>query len=113
MSGDNYPTSGDVFINGRSVKTNMDEVRHNLGYCPQFDAITPLMTGRENLFFYARVKGIPEEAIASRVDQLVRQLDLTSYENQLCGTYSGGNKRKLSVAIALVGNPPIVMLDGA
>jgi ABC-type multidrug transport system ATPase subunit len=83
-----------------------------LGYCPQFDAITPLMTGRENLFFYARVKGIPEEDIPSRVDQLVHQLDLIAYENQLCGTYSGGNKRKLSVAIALVGNPPIVMLDG-
>ena len=111
MTGEHQPTCGDITVNGYSVKTKMGKVRHMLGYCPQFDAIVPLMTGRENLFFFARIKGIGPDKIENVVNTLVRKMDLSDHENRLAGTYSGGNKRKLSVAIALVGNPPIVMLD--
>ena len=71
----------------------------------------PLLTTREHLDFYARIKGIPEfdnEGKPLRdmlIKQKINEMDLKKFENVLSGTYSGGNKRKLSVAIALLGNP--------
>ena len=60
---------------------------------------------------YARIKGIPEAEIASVVDSHLRNLGLKVFENKRAGTLSGGNRRKLSVAIALIAEPPIVFLD--
>jgi hypothetical protein len=63
------------------------------------------MTGRELLTFYARVKGVQHAAIPATVERLVEKLNLTKHAGKPCATYSGGNKRKLSVASALVGGP--------
>jgi ABC-type multidrug transport system ATPase subunit len=84
-----------------------------MGYCPQFDALHELLTAEETLSFYARIRGVPERAIASLTQQMSERLTLTqdNQHKRPCGTYSGGNKRKLSVAIALIGAPPIVLLD--
>lgn len=112
-----------------------------MGYCPQFDAINDLLTGREHLVFYCRLRGVPENEISGvRVmgeiseylqrtfwfssfewpycwllaPQVVRwgllTLGLTQYADRSAGRYSGGNKRKLSTAIALIGAPPVVFL---
>ena len=80
-------------------------------YCPQFDALFPLLTTKEHLQLYARIKGIPEAEIVSVVDSHLRNLGLKVFENKRAGTLSGGNRRKLSVAIALIAEPPIVFLD--
>jgi ATP-binding cassette subfamily A (ABC1) protein 3 len=69
------------------------------------------LTAREHLELYAAIKGIPSNMREKLITEKIEQLNLTKYENVLAGTYSGGNKRKLSVAIALLGNPPIVFLD--
>lgn len=69
------------------------------------------MTAREHLELYARVRGIPEDDIENIVGELITRMNLDEYAERLAGTYSGGNKRKLSVAIALIGNPPVVILD--
>ena len=82
-----------------------------IGYCPQFDALLPNLTAKEHLEMYAIIKGIPEKYREKLIDQKIKQLNLTEYQDKLAGTYSGGNKRKLCVAIALLGNPPIVLLD--
>ncbi|XP_032129352.1 retinal-specific phospholipid-transporting ATPase ABCA4-like [Sapajus apella] len=82
-----------------------------MGYCPQFDAIDELLTGREHLYFYARLRGVPAEEIEKVADWSIKSLGLTVYADCLAGTYSGGNKRKLSTAIALIGCPPLVLLD--
>jgi len=63
------------------------------------------------LFLFARIKGIPEEKIPTFVDNLIQQIGLREYADKPSGGYSGGNKRKLSVGMALIGNPSIVFLD--
>ena len=60
---------------------------------------------------YGRLRGLPEYEVGNTVAELIERLGLTEYANRQAGTYSGGNKRKLSTAIALIGDPPIVFLD--
>ncbi|TRY97479.1 hypothetical protein DNTS_008213 [Danionella cerebrum] len=103
LTGDTYITYGEAFLSKHSVLTEMEKVHQLMGYCPQFDAINNLLTGREHLEFYARLRGVPE----SRVAQWgVQKLGLSQYADREAGGYSGGNKRKLSTAIALIGAAP-------
>lgn len=60
---------------------------------------------------FARLRGVPEVEVQSLVSSLIRRLDLTEHADKPSYTYSGGNKRKLSTAIALIGDPPLVLLD--
>merc|ERR1719453_231946 len=69
------------------------------------------MTARETLYMFARLKNLPEPTIAETVDELLEKVTLTPYADRPCGSYSGGNKRKLSLAIALVGSPAVIFLD--
>ena len=83
-----------------------------MGFCPQFDSIFDLLTAREHLMLYARIKGIVEKDLNRVVNVKIAEMGLTEYADRLVGLYSGGNKRKLSVAIAMIGEPSIVFLDG-
>eukprot|EP00041_Stephanoeca_diplocostata_P024604 m.629157 g.629157 ORF g.629157 m.629157 type:complete len:160 (+) comp22562_c0_seq61:5145-5624(+) len=69
------------------------------------------MNARELLTMYARLRGIGEASIPDCVENLIEKLDLTAHASRMCKTYSGGNKRKLSVACALVGDPQVLLLD--
>jgi ATP-binding cassette, subfamily A (ABC1), member 3 len=69
------------------------------------------MTVEEHLWFYARIKGIPEQRRHDVIEDCIKQLNLAEHRKKPAGTLSGGNKRKLSVGIATVGNPPIILLD--
>uniref|UniRef100_A0A8C5NBN0 P-type phospholipid transporter n=1 Tax=Gouania willdenowi TaxID=441366 RepID=A0A8C5NBN0_GOUWI len=111
LTGDIPVSSGEAFLNGYSIRTEMRDVHQNLGYCPQFDAINDLLTGREHLEFYARLRGVPEKEVAMVAEWGIQKLGLVKYSNKPAGTYSGGNKRKLSTAMALIGCPPVVFLD--
>ena len=111
LSGELNPTQGTATIQGFNVIQDMKKIRKLIGYCPQFDALLDKMTAREHLDLYAAIKGIPYARRKKLVDQKIDQLNLKRYEDVQAGTYSGGNKRKLSVAMALLGNPPIVFLD--
>ena len=103
---------------------NQAKARSEYGYCPQFDALIPLMTVRETLAMYARIKygegrngskgGKSQSSAACIEEQVLRsieRLDLKKHEHTLAGALSGGNKRKLSVAIALLGSPSLLFLD--
>ena len=79
-------------------------------YCPQFDALFDKLTVREHLQLYARIKGVKEAVISAVVRSSIDTLGLTKFEHKQAGQLSGGNKRKLSVAIALMAEPPIVFL---
>ncbi|KAJ0055813.1 hypothetical protein NL108_012856, partial [Boleophthalmus pectinirostris] len=111
LTGDIPITAGEAFLNGYSIRTEMRNVHQNLGYCPQFDAINDLLTGQEHLEFYARLRGVPEKEVAMVAEWGIRKLGLVKYANKPAGTYSGGNKRKLSTAMALIGCPPVIFLD--
>ncbi|XP_023665182.2 phospholipid-transporting ATPase ABCA1-like [Paramormyrops kingsleyae] len=111
LTGDIAVSSGDAFLNGYSIRTQMTDVHQNMGYCPQFDAIDDLLTGQEHLEFYARIRGVPEKEVKMVAKWGIQKLGLVKYSNKSAGTYSGGNKRKLSTAMALIGCPPVVFLD--
>ncbi|XP_036411124.1 phospholipid-transporting ATPase ABCA1 [Megalops cyprinoides] len=111
LTGDTSITYGEAFLGGHSVLTEMERVHQLMGYCPQFDAISDLLTGREHLEFYARLRGVQEEAVAKVAQWGVKKLGLTQYAEREAGGYSGGNKRKLSTAISLIGAPPVIFLD--
>uniref|UniRef100_A0A667XKN2 ATP binding cassette subfamily A member 7 n=1 Tax=Myripristis murdjan TaxID=586833 RepID=A0A667XKN2_9TELE len=111
LTGDTPITYGEAFLNHHSVLTEMERVHQLMGYCPQFDAISDLLTGQEHLELYARLRGVPEDSVAKVAQWGVKKLGLTQYADREAGGYSGGNKRKLSTAISLIGAPPIIFLD--
>lgn len=111
MTGDILPTTGSGTLGGFDILGEQLEVRRLIGYCPQFDALFELMSVREHLELFARIKGVSSANLNDVVKILMHQMNLDDFENKLAGTLSGGNKRKLSVAIALIGSPPIVFLD--
>lgn len=101
--GDVMPDVGDVLIKGVSVVHHPRSARLSLGVCPQFTAIDSQLTVREHLTIYARLKGLRGEEILANVDSLMRATALISYADRLASKLSGGNQRKLSLAIALLG----------
>ncbi len=111
LTGEIMPTSGSALISGHDIVTDTHRARLFMGYCPQFEAVIANMTGREMLTMYAMVRGIPEKYVAAEVERIIFKLDLPRYADKLSGTYSGGNKRKLAVAAAIVGDPKVILLD--
>ncbi|XP_069013979.1 retinal-specific phospholipid-transporting ATPase ABCA4-like [Embiotoca jacksoni] len=111
LTGDTDVSSGEATVAGYSILTAILDVHQNMGYCPQFDAIDELLTGREHLYLYARLRGVPESEIPRVAEWGIQKLGLTEYADRCAGTYSGGNKRKLSTAIAMIGCPALVLLD--
>uniref|UniRef100_A0A3P8SHL2 P-type phospholipid transporter n=1 Tax=Amphiprion percula TaxID=161767 RepID=A0A3P8SHL2_AMPPE len=111
LTGDIDVTSGQASVAGHSILTDILDVHQNMGYCPQFDAIDELLTGREHLHLYARLRGVPECEISRVAEWAIQKLGLSEYAGRSAGTYSGGNRRKLSTAIAMIGCPALVLLD--
>ncbi|KAM6107258.1 LOW QUALITY PROTEIN: phospholipid-transporting ATPase ABCA7 [Pterocles gutturalis] len=111
LTGDTEVTLGEAWLKGHSVLSDLQSVHQHMGYCPQFDAITDLLTGREHLEFFSRLRGIPEEETPRVAQWGIAKLGLGPHADRPAGKYSGGNKRKLSTAIALLGCPPVVFLD--
>jgi ABC-type multidrug transport system ATPase subunit len=99
LCGDEMPTSGHALLAGCNANNQTDDVRRLIGYCPQYDALHDLMTAREHLYFYGRIRGVSEQKLEATVEVLLRSLSLTEYADRPSGGYSGGNKRKLSVAV--------------
>ncbi|GAM22256.1 hypothetical protein SAMD00019534_054310 [Acytostelium subglobosum LB1] len=111
LSGDISPTAGVATINGYDLISQRAGALHSIGSCPQFDALIPLLSAREQLYLYCRIKGIPEALIQSTVEAFIAMMDLGAIANSNVGGYSGGNKRKLSLSVAMLGNPSVVFLD--
>eukprot|EP00038_Savillea_parva_P008022 m.174117 g.174117 ORF g.174117 m.174117 type:complete len:1815 (+) comp13791_c0_seq1:54-5498(+) len=111
LTGDESISGGMALINGFDLAVNMNTARKFIGYAPQFDALIDLMTGRELITMFAYLRGIPPTRVADDVNRLIYGLGLQKHADRVCKNYSGGNKRKLSTAMALVGRPPLVLLD--
>nr|QUF59424.1 ATP-binding cassette transporter Abca1-like2 [Brachionus angularis] len=111
ITGEIRPSYGDVFINGYSISQQREKAYKNLGYCPQKNAIFPLLTAKEHLIFYARLRGIPEQFVKDVSIWALNRFGLNAFANRIAQDYSGGNKRKLSTAIAILGNPTVICLD--
>lgn len=110
LTGDTKISSGEAFVRGISLKNNMPEVHKIIGYCPQFDALLEDLTGVETLELFALLRGIHPSQIPHLSQRLATELNFMKHINKRVEEYSGGNKRKLSTAIALIGNPVLVYL---
>lgn len=111
LTGEINMSSGGIELDGFDVASELKKVRQRVGYCPQYDGLIHTMSGTEMLWMYARLRGIKEADIDRVVKESIEHFDLENHCERLCGTYSGGNKRKLATAIALMGSPPVIFLD--
>ena len=87
------------------------KTNRSLGVCPQFDVLWPELTSHQHLLFYGRIKGLWGAALKEAVDQALNSVNLFNVRHNKASFYSGGMKRRLSVAISLIGRPKVVFLD--
>ncbi|KAJ1325441.1 ATP-binding cassette subfamily A (ABC1) member 3 [Microdochium nivale] len=109
IRGDMLPGDGDVLVGNYSVGTDRAAARASLGVCPQSDAVDGAMTAQEHLWHYARLRGIAD--VSGQVDAVLRAVGLERFRHVAAGHLSGGSRRKLSLGIALTGNPAVMLLD--
>ena len=105
------PTHGDAFVFGYSVRDDLSELQAVMGTCPQDDILYWELTARHHLELYAHFKGLDRSRITQAVDQMLQYVALSEEGNEPVRTFSGGMKRRLSVAIAAIGDPQIIFLD--
>ncbi|KAL3145247.1 hypothetical protein ABBQ32_000991 [Trebouxia sp. C0010 RCD-2024] len=107
------PSSGTALIDGLDIRSDMPDIYAMMGVCPQHDLLWETLTGREHLLFYGRLKNLKGMQLQEAVNAALRSINLFNggVGNKQVSTYSGGMKRRLSVAISLMGNPSVVYLD--
>ena len=87
------------------------EILSNIGYMAQSDALYEMLTGYENLEFFGKMKGVLSDKLKKEIEYIAEVVDLTDDLKKLVSNYSGGMKRRLSLAIALIGSPELLILD--
>ena len=105
------PNSGNAWVAGYDIKSEISQVQLQMGVCPQFDLLWPDLTIMEHLNFYARLKGISSKDEKTKVESAINEVFLEKFKDFKARQLSGGMKRRLSVAISLVGQPKIIFLD--
>mmetsp|Transcript_13716 Transcript_13716/g.19669 ORF Transcript_13716/g.19669 Transcript_13716/m.19669 type:complete len:287 (+) Transcript_13716:2091-2951(+) len=115
LTGDTFASSGKAFVAGYDVTgrtaTGVAEARKRIGFCPQVDPLLDLMTGRETLRLFGSLRGIPWDQLDTAVDEMICALTLSKHADKTSASYSGGNKRKLSLGVALIGSPEVILID--
>ena len=104
-------TTGTAKIFGFDLNTEIDRIHMIMGVCPQHDILWEGLTGREHLLFFGRLKNLHGQELQKAVKDGLASVELTAAGNKKVGKYSGGMKRRLSVAVSLIGNPRVVFLD--
>jgi len=103
-----YPHTNAFQVENIEINKQRAKARSHLGVCPQFDAMDQ-MTVLEHLQFYARIRGVVD--VDHNVQAVIRAVGLQAFSARMAAKLSGGNKRKLSLGIALIGNPTVLLLD--
>ena len=105
------PSAGQAFVAGYDIVKDADKVRRSIGVALQDAAIDPLMTGNELLELQAVLYGIPANQMKKRADELLERVGLTAAADRRVGTYSGGMRRRLDLALSLIHQPTVLFLD--
>ncbi|WP_433832726.1 ABC transporter ATP-binding protein [Actinoplanes sp. CA-015351] len=101
--------AGTAKVNGFDVATQAADVRESISLTGQFAAVDEILTGRENLVLVARLRHL--KSAGAIADELLRRFSLTEAGGRRVATYSGGMRRRLDIAMSLIGNPPVIFLD--
>ncbi|UPR04645.1 ABC transporter A [Chloropicon primus] len=105
------PTEGEAYVSNLNIRHDKSKIFESLGVCPQFDVLWPELTANQHLLFYGRIKGLQGQELERAVDEALKSVNLLDVKHKNAGSYSGGMKRRLSVAISLIGKPKVVFLD--
>jgi ABC-2 type transport system ATP-binding protein len=105
------PTTGTALVAGYDLATQPELVRANIGYVSQTGGLEGSATARENLILQARVFGKSAKESSARVDELIKAFDLEEFADRYVQTYSGGQRRRVDIALGLVHNPKLLFLD--
>ncbi|GJJ78111.1 ABC-2 type transport system ATP-binding protein [Entomortierella parvispora] len=111
LTGAEGPTSGKGTIMGLPIAPFHEDLRTMIGICPQFDVLWPNLKVRDHLRLFARIKGVAPQDVEPAVQQMIDEMGLAPLGEKLAKTFSGGNKRRLSLAMAVIGCPKVVFLD--
>ena len=103
--------SGDIFINGKSIKTDKVEIRKHLGLVPQDIALLEELNAFDNLEYFGGLYGLAGQELKSKIEKLLEVAGLTDKKKEKVKNYSGGMKRRLNIAVAMLHNPSILILD--
>lgn len=105
------PTSGTAIINGCDIHSDLASIRRHTGYCPQHSILWEELTAYEHIYLFTRLKGCNRAQAHTRTMQMLREVDLERVKEERAGTFSGGMRRRLSIALAGTGSPDILLLD--
>jgi ABC-2 type transport system ATP-binding protein len=111
LAGTNSFDTGSVRILGDDICQDRLEAREHIGYVPQENFCSDFLTGRENLQYFADLLGLPKSQTMAKIEDLLQMMGLEDEGDKSVSAYSGGMKKKLEVATALLGNPRILFLD--
>lgn len=105
------PTSGEVTIDGLTIRRDLDKIRHIIGVVPQEIALYPTLTARENLTFFGNMYGLRGRELDNRIDENLTFFGLEKFGGKKISTYSGGMKRRVNLIAGLLHRPKVLFLD--
>eukprot|EP01069_Polyplicarium_translucidae_P000688 Polyplicarium_translucidae@DN1352_c0_g1_i1.p1 len=112
ITGKILPSSGTAFVDGFNIVDHSREARRALGFCPQFDTLFPALNAKEHISFYGRLTGVPESFVKQYCAEVLEAIDMSpSVASRPSKALSCGNRRKLSLALALIGDPALLIVD--
>ncbi|XP_076622006.1 phospholipid-transporting ATPase ABCA3 [Colletes latitarsis] len=111
LTGEEIPNSGTMYLGKSNIRLDKRNYLAQMGYCPQTDTMLNSLNTFDHLRLFALLRGIPKSKVDLEVNKWINRLNLNACMFQPSGTYSGGNKRRLNIAMALIGNPTLVLLD--
>ncbi|NXR89643.1 ABCAA protein, partial [Hypocryptadius cinnamomeus] len=113
LSGLSFPSEGSATIYNYKLSEmgDREEIRGMIGICPQFNTQFEVLTVKENLKTFAEIKGIKSKEVEQEVQKILELLDISNIQDTQAEKLSGGQKRKLSIGIAMLGNPQVLFLD--
>jgi len=102
---------GSIRIDGLNIKENLLEIKQKIGVVPQEIALYEDLTAMENLKFWGKVNGVSTNALNMKIDEVLGFMNLKEHRNKLVSSYSGGMKRRINIAAALLHNPDVLLMD--
>jgi ABC-2 type transport system ATP-binding protein len=105
------PTDGSATVGGHDVVFDPEGIREIIGVCPQEPAFYPHLSGRENIVLMGEMHLVPKDVLRERVDSMIEKMEMEDHIDRRAKTYSGGMVRRVSMLMALVGDPRIALLD--
>ena len=111
LNGDNPPTKGQVFLFGLELTENYEYLKTLIGYVPQDDIVHSQLTVKQCLYYSARLRNIPEDNIEKRTETVLKNLKIYERKDNLISELSGGQKKRVSIALELLSQPLLLFLD--